>query len=130
MSLLAFCLYLLIGMTVVDKIVLPVLAGLQFWPAGQLADKPPKLAAAWFRALTPLYWIGELSWLVFTVWFTRTRGLQSSARLWPLFIFLGWSFALYPSDSAAKAMGKGSIIVSILSFVWIVLMVISFFVVK
>ena len=121
---------MLIAMMIVDNLKLPILAGVQIWPAQHLGAQYPKLAVTWLMALAPLYWAGELSWLIVTVWFTRTRGLQSSALLWPFFIFMGWSFALYPVAKAAKAMGKGSIMVSVMTLIWVVLLATSFFVIK
>src|SRR5665213_1046542 len=96
MNLLVFFLCLLVATMVAKMFVLPILAGIQIWPAQKLEPKYPRLAAAWLGACAPIVWVTNLAWLVFTVWLTRTRGLQSTGFLWPVFIFLGWSGAMYP----------------------------------
>lgn len=131
MNLLIFFFYLLVSTMVVKKLVFPIVAGIQIWPAQKLEAGYPRLAAAWLGACAPIVWMVNLAWLVFTVWLTRTRGLHSSVWLTPLFVFLGWSGGLYPYTVDGK-LGRSDRpgLEMLLVGIWIAFMAASFFVIK
>lgn len=130
MNFVRFFLLLLAATMAAKMLVFPVFAGLQIWPAQRLESTHPRFAKAWLIGFAPIVWLLNLLWLAFTVWLTRTRGMQSTPFLWPLFIFFGISGALYPHAQNGRLPNEGTGLHTVLGLVWIAFMVASFFVIR